>query len=98
MTFKRLFPGARSSKESVVLLRAAVFALLIPMFAAGADLAIQRLALHDYEDGPLVALGYEYLPGETVWLSGRLNGFAREVVDKESALDHVRLTWQLRAI
>lgn len=76
----------------------AICALLFPVFAGAADLAIQRLALHDYEDGPLIAAGYEYLPGETVWLSARIGGFSREVVDQEAALDHVRLTWQLRAM
>src|SRR5215213_8124649 len=64
--------------------------------ASAADLSIQRLALHDYEDGPLVAPGYEYLPGETVWFSGRVTGFLRETLDKDAGLDHVRLTWQLR--
>jgi hypothetical protein len=72
-------------------------AWMVAALASGADLAIQRLALHDYEDGPLIAAGYEYLPGETVWLSGRMAGFAREEQDKEAALDHVRLTWQVRA-
>lgn len=65
--------------------------------ASGADIAFQRLALHDYEDGPLITPGYEYLPGETVWFSARLNGFLREALDKDAGLDHVRLTWQLRA-
>ena len=76
---------------------------MLPVLAAGADLAIQRLALHDYEDGPLVTPGYEYLPGETVWLSVRVAGFGREAVDKDAAgplgliLNEVRVTWQLRA-
>lgn len=64
--------------------------------AAGADLAIQRLALHDYEDGPLTVPGYEYLPGEVVWFSARLTGYSREVIDDDAGLDHVRLTWQVR--
>jgi hypothetical protein len=75
----------------------AACAVLTAALAAGADLAIQRLALHDYEDGPLITPGYEYLPGETVWLSVRVNGFQREVQDKDVGLDHVRITWQLRA-
>jgi hypothetical protein len=93
------FPGAvvLGKESAVAWLRIAVCALLIPAFAGAADLTIQRLALHDYEDGPLIAGGYEYLPGETVWMSGRVTGFSRAVVDKEEALDHVRLTWQLRA-
>jgi len=65
--------------------------------AGAADLGFQRLSLHQYEDGPLITPGYEYLPGETVWVSARLSGFQREVQDEDLGLDHVRLTWQLRA-
>ncbi len=64
--------------------------------AFGAGLAFQRLALHDYEDGPQIQPGYEYLPGETVWFSARIAGYSRQVQDAESQLDHVRLTWQIR--
>lgn len=80
-----------------MVLRVAVGVYWLASLAGGADLAIQRLALHDYEDGPLVAPGYEYLPGETVWFSGRVTGFLRETADQDAGLDHVRLTWQLRA-
>lgn len=78
------------------MLRIWLAAVTLGTVASAADLAIQRLALHNYEDGPLIAPGYEYLPGETVWFSGRVTGFGREVVDADSGLDHVRLTWQLR--
>jgi len=64
--------------------------------APAADLTLQRVALHDYEDGPLIQPGYEYLPGETVWVGVRVAGFSRKVQDAESQLDHVRLTWQMR--
>lgn len=74
----------------------AVLLLVAAAAAPAADLAIQRLALHDYEDGPLIQPGYEYLPGETVWFSARLTGYTREVADKEQDLDRVRLTWQIR--
>jgi hypothetical protein len=77
--------------------RFAAVAFAASAMAAGADFAIQRLALHDYEDGPLSAPGYEYLPGETVWFSARMTGFLRETLDKDAGLDHARLTWQLRA-
>jgi hypothetical protein len=63
----------------------------------GADLGFQRLALHEYEDGPLVHSTYEYQAGETVWLSVRMAGFQREEQDKDAGLEHVRLTWQVRA-
>lgn len=63
---------------------------------SAAGLAFQRIALHDYEDGPLIQPGYEYVPGETVWFSVRLNGYSREVQDAEAKLDHASLTWQVR--
>jgi hypothetical protein len=69
---------------------------LITALASAADLTIQRLALHDYEDGPQIQAGYEYLPGETVWFSARLAGFTRQVADADAKLDHVRLSWQVR--
>lgn len=78
-------------------LRLAISAWIVAALAGGTDLAIQRLALHQYEDGPLISPGYEYLPGETVWFSARMNGFLRETQDQDAGLDHVRLTWQLRA-
>ncbi len=77
--------------------RLAACAWMVAAVAGAADLAIQRLSLHDYEDGPLLALGYEYLPGETVWFTGRVTGFLRETPDKDAGLDHVRIAWQLRA-
>lgn len=73
-----------------------VLGIAAALSVAAAELAIQRLALHDYEDGPLIPPGYEYLPGETVWFSARLTGYAREAVDKDQALDRVRLSWQIR--
>lgn len=74
-----------------------ILGLFATAFAAlGAELTFQRLALHDYEDGPQIQPGYEYLPGETVWFSARVAGYSRETQDAEAQLDHVRLTWQMR--
>ena len=70
--------------------------LLAASTALAADLSFQRLSLHDYEDGPLIQPGYEYLPGETVWFSARMAGYSRQPEDAESQLDHARLTWQMR--
>jgi hypothetical protein len=70
--------------------------LALGSLASAADLTLQRLALHDYEDGPLIQPGYEYLPGETVWVGARIAGFSRQVQDAEARLDHVRLSWQMR--
>ena len=78
------------------MLRCLLFLTAFAGATLAADLALQRLALHDYEDGPLIQPGYEYLPGETVWVGARMTGFSREVQDAEARLDHVRLTWQMR--
>src|ERR1700739_1165236 len=44
------------------------------LFAAP-DLAVERLALHQFEDGPLLPASYQFLPGETAHFSCRLKGF-----------------------
>ncbi len=55
-------------------------------------LAIQRLALHQYEDGPVLETSYEFLPGETGWFSCRIAGFQAEQKGQDQ---HARLSWQL---
>lgn len=71
-----------------------IWATLAPVF--GADLAFQRIALLDYEDGPPIVPGFEYLPGDNVWLDARITGFQRAVQDAEAGLDRVQLSWQVR--
>lgn len=60
--------------------------------APPSGLAIERFAFHQYEDGPVLPGSYEFLPGETVWISCRITGFRPERKDDEQ---HVRLSWQL---
>ena len=60
---------------------------------SAADLALQRLALHQYEDGPLVSSTYEYLAGELGWFSARVAGYQREVRGEEQG---ARLSWEVR--
>ncbi|MGH9594416.1 MAG: hypothetical protein ACRD5L_15100 [Bryobacteraceae bacterium] len=62
---------------------------------AAPKLAIERLALHQYEDGPLLDSSYEFLPGETGWFSCRLAGFQTEPKDADQ---HVTLSWQVRIV
>ena len=60
--------------------------------AAPGKLAFERLALHQYEDGPLLPSSHDYLPGETIWFSARLAGFeAQADGDKRN----VKLSWQV---
>lgn len=66
--------------------------------ASAADLGFQRIVLLEYEDGPPLAPGFEHRPGETIWFNARVNGFQRDAIDKEESLDHVRVSWQARAL
>ena len=60
---------------------------------AAAPLAIERAALHQYEDGPLLAANHEFLPGETVFFSCRLKGYQLE--KKEDEYQGVKLAWHM---
>jgi hypothetical protein len=61
--------------------------------AAQSTLSIERLAFHQYEDGPVLASSYEFLPGETAWFSCRIAGFGNV---REGDEQHVRLSWEMR--
>ena len=56
---------------------------------------IERPALHQFEDGPVLAPTYEFVPGEAVFFSCRLIGYALEKKDQEQ---HARLAWQMRVL
>jgi hypothetical protein len=76
--------------------------MFLPAIAAPAiliaapNLAIERVTLHQFEDGPVLESAYEFLPGETVWLSCRITGQQTEKSGDEE--QHVRLSWQMRAV
>ena len=55
-------------------------------------LAFERLALHQYEDGPLLASSYQFLPGETIWFSVRIAGFESQPAGDNR---NVKLSWQV---
>jgi hypothetical protein len=79
---------------ALVLLRRilAPAALLSATLWAAPDLAVQRLALHQYEDGPVLESSYEYLPGETAWFSARVTGFSTE---PEGDNKRMHLSWKV---
>src|SRR5215471_6692353 len=56
-------------------------------------LAIDRLALHQYEDGPLLGHDYEFLPGETAYFSCRVSGFQVQTQEEERI---AKLTWEMQ--
>ncbi len=67
----------------------AVLAVLTTAQAAPSKLAIVSAILHDQrEDGPEIPANYEYVPGEPLYLSYRMAGFAV----KSDAVD---LRWQM---
>ena len=60
-------------------------------------LSAERMALHQFEDGPILAADYDFLPGETAYFSCRIAGFQPFVKDKDREDNRtVKLTWQLR--
>jgi len=60
---------------------------------ASAAFSVERIALHQFEDGPVLAPNHVFLPGETVFFSCRLTGYQAAVTgdDKRS----VKLAWKV---
>ena len=65
-----------------------------PVAAAPAKLVIERLAMHQFEDGPVLDPSHTFLPGETVSISCRIGGYTRPTKEEE----RVKLTWELKAL
>ncbi len=66
-----------------------------PSQAPGKKVAIERLALHQFEDGPVLDPSYEFVPGETAYFSCRVTGY--QIVKQEQE-QSVKLSWQMRAV
>ncbi len=58
------------------------------------SLSVVEAALHQYDGGPPVPAGFEFLPGDTVFVTFRVAGFADHEVDDE---DRLRLTYTISA-
>jgi hypothetical protein len=58
-----------------------------------ANLAVERIALHQFEDGPLLAPSYEFLPGETAYFSCRLSGYQTKILDDDR--QDAKLSWRM---
>jgi hypothetical protein len=77
-------------------LKAVLGALALASFVYGqTKLSIDDPALHQFEDGPELAPGYEFVPGETVYFSCRVAGY--QILKKDEA-QSVKLSWQMRAL
>lgn len=62
---------------------------------AQTKLSVERLALHQIEDGPILAANYEFVPGETAHFSCRIAGFQTAKKDESRA---VKLSWTMRVL
>ena len=65
---------------------------------AQSKLSIEQMALHQFEDGPVLSAAYEFVPGETVYFSCRIVGHSidRKVEDDQVVRQSVKLSWQMR--
>jgi hypothetical protein len=78
-----------------VLLRCLIPCVLASGLLCGQKLAIDRVALHQFEDGPVLDPGYEFVPGETAYFSCRLTGYKLAKDDEQSK---AKLSWELRIL
>lgn len=69
-----------------------IFLLTAAALPAASKLAFERLALHQYEDGPLLPESHEFLPGETIWFSARIAGFESQIAGDNR---NVKISWQV---
>jgi hypothetical protein len=77
-------------------LRTGLGALVLASIVCGqSQLSIDAPALHQFEDGPELAPGYEFVPGETVYFSCRIAGYQ---ILKKGEAQSVKLGWQMRAL
>lgn len=61
---------------------------------ASAAFSVERIALHQFEDGPVLGPNHVFLPGETVFFSCRLTGYQAAVTGDEQR--SVKLSWKLQ--
>jgi hypothetical protein len=59
-------------------------------------LVIERMALHQFEDGPVLPSSYEFLPGETAHFSCRLTGYQIDKSDEED--QRVKISWKIEVL
>lgn len=71
------------------------FLFLAGVIAAQPKLAIDRVALHQFEDGPVLAPDYQFIPGETAYFSCRLTGYTTL---KKNEKQTVNLSWTMRML
>ena len=60
---------------------------------ASAAFSVDRIALHQFEDGPVLGPNHAFLPGETVFFSCRLTGYQLAVTGDDQR--SVKLSWTI---
>src|SRR5215831_3803321 len=84
----------RTSKLRIRSMSRIVFALSAAAILQGApNLAVERMTLHQFEDGPVLPASYEFLPGEAAHFSCRLSGFQLDKSDEDD--QRVKLAWSV---
>jgi len=58
-----------------------------------AAFSVDRIALHQFEDGPVLGPNHAFLPGETVFFSCRLTGYQAAVTGDDQR--SVKLSWKV---
>jgi hypothetical protein len=72
---------------------AALASLCAWVVCAAPKLTVERIALHQFEDGPLLQSSYEFLPGETAYFSCRLTGYQTQTLDDDRQT--AKLSWNM---
>ncbi len=74
-----------------------IFAALLfaGLACAQSKLSVERIALHQFEDGPVLAPTYEFVPGETANFSCRIAGYKIVQADEQRS---VKLAWQMNVL
>lgn len=61
--------------------------------SAASTLTVERMAMQQFEDGPLLPASYEFLPGEAAHFMCRLSGFQIDKTNEDN--QRVKLSWNL---
>jgi hypothetical protein len=68
--------------------------ILLAAQSSRAAITIERISLHQFEDGPILAPSHVFVPGETVFFSCRVTGY--QMATKEDEQRSVKLAWQIQ--
>jgi hypothetical protein len=96
--YRQRFNGRPAPARTQVIRRGWLAALLGATFLGAAlpalaAFSVDRIALHQFEDGPELGPNHAFLPGETVFFSCRLTGYQSAVTGDNQR--SVKLSWTL---